>query len=603
MAPVTSNPSSNPTASPVLTSHPSVAPVTSNPSTNPSAYPTASPGATLDPSAAPVTSNPSADPSANPTASPDATSNPSVAPVTSSRRYEIIVPHPPYTRPLAQAACQSQYGTDLATIVSEADATEALRVANTIDASKNIWIGLNDLDTEGTYVFEDGTACDDFCPQIWKTGEPNDYNALEDCAYIRIRNVDEIYNNNMVNDVGCTENANAAMCNAQIVQSRTYEIVDTGGPYTRASAQSACQTQFGTDLATIVTEADAFEALRMANTIDDSINIWIGLNDLNTEATYAFEDGTPCYGYCPQIWKTGEPNDYNSAEDCALIRIRNVDVIYTNNMVNDIRCDHTTIYGALCNAATHREYLLIEDGLFTWSDAQQACQDRFGSDLATIITAEDAKEALRIANTASNQGLDLWIGLNDIDTEGDYVFVEETECDEADVDCGLVFFKTGEPNNYDTGEDCVSIRLRNVETVTYKDMLNDNQCTFTIPALCNQDTTTSDPTASPVLTLNPSTAPITSNPSASPSANVVDAKTTSDEATTTGVEPGGDSACADHRSWMWSAAPVTSNPSAYPTASPGATLDPSAAPVTSNPSTNPTASPVLTSHPSVAPVT
>eukprot|EP01083_Nonionella_stella_P081737 225330_1 len=433
--------------------------------------------------------------------------------------YKIIDTGGPYTRAEAQALCQSQYGTDLATIVSEADATEAYTYANTIAGSKNIWIGLNDIDTEGTYVFEDGTACDDFCPQIWKTGEPNDYNALEDCAYIRIRNVDEIYNNNMVNDVGCTENANAAMCNAQIVQSRTYEIVDTGGPYTRASAQSACQTQFGTDLATIVTEADAFEALRMANTIDDSINIWIGLNDLNTEATYAFEDGTPCYGYCPQIWKTGEPNDYNSAEDCALIRIRNVDVIYTNNMVNDVGCATPTENGALCNAATHREYLLIEDGLFTWSDAQQACQDRFGSDLATIITAEDAKEALRVANTASNQGLNLWIGLNDMQAEGDYVFVQHTECDEADVDCGLVFFKTGEPNNYDTGEDCVSIRLRNVETVTYNDMLNDNQCTFTIPALCNQDTTTSDPTASPVLTLNPSTAPVTSNPSAYPTAS------------------------------------------------------------------------------------
>eukprot|EP01083_Nonionella_stella_P173061 595789_1 len=72
-----------------------------------------------------------------------------------SRTYEIIVPGVPYTRPLAQAACQSQYGTDLATIVSEADATEALRVANTISASFFIWIGLNDLDTEGTYVFEE----------------------------------------------------------------------------------------------------------------------------------------------------------------------------------------------------------------------------------------------------------------------------------------------------------------------------------------------------------------------------------------------------------------------------------------------------------------
>eukprot|EP01083_Nonionella_stella_P081734 225322_1 len=434
-----------------------------------------------------------------------------------SRTYEIIVPGVPYTRPLAQAACQSQYGTDLATIVSEADATEALRVANTISASFFIWIGLNDIDTEGTYVFEDGTACDDFCPQIWTTDEPNNYNGIEDCAWIRTRDAGAVAKTDMVNDGRCNHtNIHAAMCNAPW---RTYEILQGGSNYTRTYRQSECQTQFGTDLATIVTQADADEALRMANAhFGTGTNIWIGLNDLNTEGNYTFEDGTPCYGYCPDIWSTDEPNDYTPGEDCAIIRVRNAERVY-NNMVGDVRCDHTSITGAMCNAATHREYLLIEDGLFTWSDAQQACQDRFGSDLATIITAEDAKEALRIANTASNQGLDLWIGLNDIDTEGDYVFVEETECDEADVDCGLVFFKTGEPNNYDTGEDCVSIRLRNVETVTYNDMLNDNQCTFTIPALCNQDTTTSDPTASPVLTLNPSTAPVTSNPSAYPTAS------------------------------------------------------------------------------------
>eukprot|EP01083_Nonionella_stella_P149511 475055_1 len=296
-------------------------------------------------------------------------------------------------------------------------------------------------------------------------------------------------------------------------------------------------------------------------------------------------------------------------------------------MVNDVGCATPTENGALCNAATHREYLLIDDGLFTWSDAQQACQDRFGSDLATIITAEDAKEALRVANTASNQGLNLWIGLNDMQAEGDYVFVQHTECDEADVDCGLVFFDTGEPNDDNTSEDCVCIRLRNVDpTVTYKDMMADKQCALTFPALCNKHRTpdptsfpttapvTANPTAYPTLmTLNPSAAPITSNPSATPSTDPTTSPVLTLDPSMAPVtsNPSANPTASPVSTSDPSVAPVTSNPStnpsAVPTTSPGATLDPSAAPVTSNPSAdpsaNPTASPDATSNPSVAPVT
>eukprot|EP01083_Nonionella_stella_P173057 595782_1 len=255
-----------------------------------------------------------------------------------SRTYEIIDTGGPYIRASAQAACQSQYGTDLATIISEADATEALRVANTISASFFIWIGLNDLDTEGTYVFEDGTACDDFCPQIWKENEPDNYNGIEDCAWIRTRDAGAVAKTDMVNDGRCNHtNIHAAMCNAPVTSnpsaipstdptaspvltldpstapvtsnpsayptaspgatldpsaapvtsnpsadpsanptaspdatsnpsvapvtsSRRYEIIVPHPPYTRPLAQAACQSQYGTDLATIVSEADATEA-------------------------------------------------------------------------------------------------------------------------------------------------------------------------------------------------------------------------------------------------------------------------------------------------------------------------------------------------------
>jgi versican core protein len=42
-----------------------------------------------------------------------------------------------------------------------------------------VWIGANDLDTEGTFVWTDGSAWDF---EAWKAGEPNNHGGGEDCT-------------------------------------------------------------------------------------------------------------------------------------------------------------------------------------------------------------------------------------------------------------------------------------------------------------------------------------------------------------------------------------------------------------------------------------
>ncbi|CAB1313684.1 unnamed protein product, partial [Coregonus sp. 'balchen'] len=60
---------------------------------------------------------------------------------------------------------------------------------------------------------------------------------------------------------------------------------------------------------------------------------WIGLTDRETEGSWKWVDGTPL---TIQYWKSGEPNNYGSGEDCAERRL-----IYSNpeQNWNDAPCD------------------------------------------------------------------------------------------------------------------------------------------------------------------------------------------------------------------------------------------------------------------------
>ena len=64
----------------------------------------------------------------------------------------------------------------------------------------NCWIGLNDIDNEGTYMWVDGTA---LSYTQWSPGEPSNGDGIinEDCT--------SVYSNGYWNDAPCT---NAYLC-------------------------------------------------------------------------------------------------------------------------------------------------------------------------------------------------------------------------------------------------------------------------------------------------------------------------------------------------------------------------------------------------------
>ncbi|XP_078585261.1 aggrecan core protein-like [Branchiostoma floridae x Branchiostoma japonicum] len=84
---------------------------------------------------------------------------------------------------------------------------------------------------------------------------------------------------------------------------------------------------------------------------------WIGLNDINNEGQFVFEDGQTLEEASYSNWKRGEPNDLGRrGEDCAQI--------YTSEHAwNDAPCDRT--WGFICQIGTEvgraceREWLTI----------------------------------------------------------------------------------------------------------------------------------------------------------------------------------------------------------------------------------------------------
>ncbi|XP_066446161.1 hepatic lectin-like [Eleutherodactylus coqui] len=80
-----------------------------------------------------------------------------------------------------RASCLKK-GADLAVITSE---REQIFLATLSDASsyKRYWIGLHDMDEEGTWTWIDGTNYETSYKH-WKTGQPNDWQDSEDCAHL-----------------------------------------------------------------------------------------------------------------------------------------------------------------------------------------------------------------------------------------------------------------------------------------------------------------------------------------------------------------------------------------------------------------------------------
>ena len=89
-------------------------------------------------------------------------------------------------------------GYDLATVTSVEENT---LMYNTVTIGSSCWIGLHDLDKEGTFVWADGS---DSNYRQWAANEPNNAYSYEDCV---VTSDDSNWN-----DVSCVSKRNCYFC-------------------------------------------------------------------------------------------------------------------------------------------------------------------------------------------------------------------------------------------------------------------------------------------------------------------------------------------------------------------------------------------------------
>ncbi|KAK6180703.1 hypothetical protein SNE40_008704 [Patella caerulea] len=244
------------------------------------------------------------------------------------------------------------------------------------------------------------------------------------------------------------------------------------------------------------------------NFIEESIDkkgaYWIGLQDQDRENVFTWLDGITDLNYTN--WKKGQPNNYAGGENCAMI----YGTGNTKGQWNDdscsksyyFICERTAQYvknvvpkttpkpfgvkcGPFWEEVPNSDYCyMFSDKQRIWADARSICKS-IGGDLLSITSS--VEQAYVTGRISGMQSTTLWIGANDMKSEGGYGWTDKSPF-------SYMNWFAGEPNNAHNREDCVCMYTKN-------GMWNDNRCIarqgFACKKLGQTNSTTTAPTTSP----------------------------------------------------------------------------------------------------------
>ena len=199
----------------------------------------------------------------------------------------------------AEDYCETIFGTNLASIHSDDDNNEIYTLISTTLS----WIGLNDIDNDGTFIWTDNTDVD---YTNWRINEPNG-GTNENCVLFNWNG----FPSDWV-DIKCDNTYENFICNSPDTYSFSdnYVSVTYSNGISYEDAELYCISQFGRHLASIHSDDDNNEISTLVSTTKS----WIGFNDIENDGTYVWEDGTD-FNYTN--WRNNDPNG-GTSENCGL---------------------------------------------------------------------------------------------------------------------------------------------------------------------------------------------------------------------------------------------------------------------------------------------
>jgi hypothetical protein len=199
-------------------------------------------------------------------------------------RFELLEDAVPFIYAAAKIRCESLLNGALSKIETQGDYdTVASMIAASSFSNKQAWIGVNDIATEGVFVYtEDDAPLGPFQP--WCAPNPNNLGGGENCV---------VMNGNapsctggMWFDVSCATEKNLAVCR---VPNDHLVILANGEQFTYAAAKARCGSVLGGLLAKIASQYDYNTAkMLMERYSFPNKMAWIGLNDLALEGTFRY---------------------------------------------------------------------------------------------------------------------------------------------------------------------------------------------------------------------------------------------------------------------------------------------------------------------------
>eukprot|EP00899_Mesostigma_viride_P026515 jgi/Mesvir1/7048/Mv09164-RA.1 len=442
-----------------------------------------------------------------------------------------------------QAECQTTVGGARGNLVAISRSAENNAVASVCGSGQRCWIGLNDLATEGVYVWADGVTPftygfdpdDDFPTPPWQLNEPNNFRDNEDCVRLQVVNRNGRLRGRW-NDEDCNRSLYYPVCETALAPvfcpagwTLTANTCLRRGSSTASwnDAESACdRTNVGGATGDLVAISSAAENDAVAVVCGLGNNCWIGLNDLAREGTYVWADNSTPFTFGNRVgtspypsppWLSNQPDNFRNGQDCVRLIGSTVGGTLTG-IWDDEFCFRTFLY--VCETPTVTSLpppsppsppppsppppsppppsppppspsppppsppppspppssLRCPEGwtltantclrrgssTASWNDAESACdRTNVGGATGDLVAISSAAENDAVA-AVCGLGNNCWIGLNDLATEGTYVWADNNTPFTFGNRVGTSPYPSppwlsNQPDNFRNGQDCVRL--------------------------------------------------------------------------------------------------------------------------------------------------